>query len=90
MTGYTLTYKAPPSGQPAIQFRLGQHVFKIADGETVRTAGNATDFAILPPGVTAEPTAKPEPDEKARRSTMARPAKPKTDTKDKAPKAEEK
>lgn len=62
LTGYTLTYTAPPSAQPEILFRIGPRVVKIASGETVQIAAQAQEVAVLPPGVTAELTAKPKPE----------------------------
>ena len=64
MIGYTLTYDAPRSAQPHITFRAGRKVVTIANGETLHTSGTAEDFARLPSGVKAEPTAKPKPGNK--------------------------
>lgn len=81
MTGYTIKYKAPRSAQPRIMFKAGARLIEISTGETMQMAGNAADFATLPPGVKASPTVHPEAKPKAKgkskapRSTMTAPAK---------------
>lgn len=61
MLGYTISYTAPRTAQPEIHFRVGPRTVTIRTGETVQIAARPEDAKVLPPGVTAELTAKPKP-----------------------------